>query len=969
MTTRGGAVLKDVQTLFRAGAIGGLGDGQLLAMFASRPGEAAEAAFAALVERHGPMVLRACRGILRDEHAAQDAFQATFLILARKAGRIWVRDSLGPWLYGVACRVAGDARKAETRRRALERQAIGVSAARTAPGIEDDGGELRAVMHEEIGRLSPSHRAAVVLCDLEGRTHEEAARLIGCPAGTVKSRQARARERLRVRLARRGLAPSAGLFTAALASRAGASVPGPLASATVRAAIRFAFGRVASAGALSTAVAAAAVRASRGLALARLRVIAPALLAVATAAGAVAYRAGLGAASLDPGPPDRGPGQAAAPAVPISPPVPRLDLYGDSLPPGARLRLGTQRSRQKSEVSGIAYAPDGKALVTGVEGGGLQVWDPQTGKPLRRIDAGIESLRDFAFRRDGKVLAAVGFTFDAERRQVLRVLSLSDFAGGQRLRRIEWEDNAEIRCLAFAPDGTSIATGSGDGILRLWDVESEDELLKLKLGQVDVQAVAFSPDASTLAACSRDGSGNNNLIHLIDLDRGLETRALAGHERPIRTMTFSPDGKILASGAEEEVVILWDVASGRELRRLDGGNSFHGTVAFSPDGTSVAASGGDGIVTIWEVATGRRRRRIESTRSWYGLMAFSPDGKTIASNSGPVLHLWDVETGRDRIEMAEAHELDVTRLLCADGGRTLITGSDDGTARVWDLATGRQRAVLKHEGSVRALALSPDGRFLATGAHQADSGVHLWELATGRELRSWPGRGHLEAAVAVAFTPEGNDLLSAWSDGSVRRYETATGHEVPTIQPAISYPEREFGESNVAGGAFSLGGGILVVNGPSRGIHVAEMGTGRELFKTAGNSFALSSDGKTLAVAVHVSGRIKLSDGRTRFSTDLGEGVIRLFDVATGEERHKISQPSASFFGLAFTPDGRALAAAQGGKTNVIRVYRTTDGRELTTLRGHDASTRSLGFTPDGRGLASGLEDTSVLIWDVPSPP
>ena len=510
MTMRGDAVLRDVQTLFRAGAIGGLGDGQLLVMFASRPGESAEAAFAALVERHGPMVLRACRGILRDEHAAQDAFQATFLILARKAGRLWVRDSLGPWLHGVACRVAGDARKAEARRRALERRAIGVSAGCTAPGTEDDGGELRAVLHEEIGRLTPSHRAAVVLCDLEGRSHEEAARLIGCPAGTVKSRQARARERLRARLARRGLAPSAGLVAAALASRAGAAVPGPLASATVRAAARFGFGRGATAGALSTAVAAAAVRASRGLALARLRVIAPALLAVATAAGAVAYRAGLGAASLDPDPPGRGQGQAAAPAGPMAPPGPRLDLYGDSLPPGARLRLGTQRSRQNTPINGIAYAPDGKAVVTGAEGGGLQVWDSRTGRPSRRIDAGIESLSDFAFRRDGKVLAAVGFTFDAERRRVYHVLSLSDFAGGRRLRRIEWEDKTDIWCLAFAPDGTSIATGSGDGVVRLWDVESGDELLKLKLGQVDVHAVAFSPDASTLAACSRDGSGNNN---------------------------------------------------------------------------------------------------------------------------------------------------------------------------------------------------------------------------------------------------------------------------------------------------------------------------------------------------------------------------------------------------------------------------------------------------------------------------
>jgi len=463
---------------------------------------------------------------------------------------------------------------------------------------------------------------------------------------------------------------------------------------------------------------------------------------------------------------------------------------------------------------------------------------------------------------------------------------------------------------------------------------------------------------------------DNNRIHLIDLDRGLETRALAGHEQPIRSLAFSPDGKTLASGAAEEVVILWDVASGRELRRLVGGDRFHGTVAFAPDGTSVAASGGEGRVTVWEVATGRQRRRIESTWNWYGRMAFSPDGKTIASSSDAVLHLWDVETGRDRIEMAEAHELSVTRLLCAEGGRTLITGSDDRTARVWDLTSGRQRAVLRHKGWVRALALSPDGKTLATGAHPPDSGVHLWDLATGRELRSWPGRGRSEAAVAVAFTSDGKELLSLWRDGSVRRFEVASGQEAPAIQPKVSYGKEQAAGDNVTAGLFSPGGAVLAASEQfGQGIHVVDMATGRERFKAPGRAIALSADGTTLAVAQLVYGKLELADGRTRSVMDLGEGPIRLFDVATGEERLKISRPSSNFFSLAFTPDGKTLAAAQGGKTNVIRVFNTTDGRELAALRGHDAFTSGLCFTPDGRGLASGLQDTSVLIWDVPSTP
>ncbi len=145
------------------------------------PASAAELAFAALVERHGPMVLRVCRGILRDEHAAMDAFQATFLVLIRKSRWLWVRESLGPWLHRVACRAAVRLERESARRRKLERRLAELTAARTADGDRD---ELARVLHEEIDRLPEHYRVAIVTCDVEGRTCEEAARLMGCPVGT-----------------------------------------------------------------------------------------------------------------------------------------------------------------------------------------------------------------------------------------------------------------------------------------------------------------------------------------------------------------------------------------------------------------------------------------------------------------------------------------------------------------------------------------------------------------------------------------------------------------------------------------------------------------------------------------------------------------------------------------------------------------------------------------------------------------
>jgi RNA polymerase sigma factor (sigma-70 family) len=193
-----------IRGLFQFGPVSGLTDGQLLERFATRRDEGSDLAFAALVERHGPMVLRACRAILRDEHEAMDAFQSTFLVLARKGSTLWVRDSIGPWLHRVACQAAARASRASTRRRALEREAV---EARPRRDRREDEDELAEAVQEEIDRLPSRYREAVVLCDLEGRTFEEAARSLGCAIGTVGSRLSRARARLRDRLIRRGLRP------------------------------------------------------------------------------------------------------------------------------------------------------------------------------------------------------------------------------------------------------------------------------------------------------------------------------------------------------------------------------------------------------------------------------------------------------------------------------------------------------------------------------------------------------------------------------------------------------------------------------------------------------------------------------------------------------------------------------------------------------------------------------------------
>jgi RNA polymerase sigma factor (sigma-70 family) len=253
-TQRPKAGARFLETLFQAGTATGRTDGQLLEWFATGGPEATELAFTALVERHGPMVLRTCRAVLRDDHAAQDAFQATFLILVRRGPTLWVRDSLAPWLHRVARHAAVRARRDALRRTSAEqsRTRMGI---RTEPATDEaPGDDLGSLIHEEVDRLPERYRAVVVLCDLDRATYEEAARHLGCPVGTVKSRVARGRARLRANLTRRGLAPEGMLPPAKPAEGAQATVPAALAEATTRTAIRFAAVPAGGSGAIPAAV-------------------------------------------------------------------------------------------------------------------------------------------------------------------------------------------------------------------------------------------------------------------------------------------------------------------------------------------------------------------------------------------------------------------------------------------------------------------------------------------------------------------------------------------------------------------------------------------------------------------------------------------------------------------------------------------------------------------------------------------
>ena len=444
--------------------------------------------------------------------------------------------------------------------------------------------------------------------------------------------------------------------------------------------------------------------------------------------------------------------------------------------------------------------------------------------------------------------------------------------------------------------------------------------------------VSFSPDGRMLASASGD-----NTVKLWDTDTGKVIKTLIGHTELVYSVSFSPNGKMLASASNDDTVKLWDTQTGEVIETLTGRHTdpVNG-VSFSPDGRMLASASGDNTVKLWDTDTGKVIKTLSGHTDWVYGVSFSPDGRMLASASADkTVKLWDTDTGKV-IKTLSGHTNKVVGVSFSPDGRMLASASDDKTVKLWDTDTGKVIKTLSgHTNRVNEVSFSPDGRMLASAS--ADKTVKLWDTDTGKVIKTLSG--HTNRVNEVSFSPDGRMLASASADKTVKLWDTDTGKVIKTLS----------GHTNpVYEVSFSPNGKKLASASADETIKLWNTDTGKVIKTLSGhtnpvNEVSFSPDGRMLASA---------SDDKT----------VKLWDTDTGKVIKTLSGHTNWVNGVSFSPDGRMLASASTDKT--VKLWDTDTGKVIKTLSGHTNPVNGVSFSPNGKKLASASADKTVKLWD-----